>query len=208
MEDNSLCAPPLNAHARKPGVVVCMRNKSETQEELQWIAAHTPLLSLTIPGHSKVVYNRFIISSSQTPMDLPFQSRSAIQPYFQAIWFQIMLPCNIHVLGLNSSIAYGRYLALNQANLQEYPKGASNIQTYVSSRNSAIHNAYCIVLHYSSCIELKHSLQNLIIVHKHSTTQFTKLVYAMHNECLQNKSHSPGHMEYYCNASLHRPQYH
>ena len=86
MEDNSLCAPPLNAHARKPGVVVCMRNKSETQEELQWIAAHTPLLSLTIPGHSKVVYNRFIISSSQTPMDLPFQSRSAIQPYLPRHW--------------------------------------------------------------------------------------------------------------------------
>ena len=125
----------------------------------------------------------------------------------------IHVQCNTHWLSLftamlNSSIAYGRYLALNQANLQEYPKGASNIQTYVSSRNSAIHNAYCIVLHYSSCIELKHSLQNLIIVHKHSTTQFTKLVYAMHNAWLQNKSHSPGHMEYYCNASLHRPQYH
>ena len=55
------------------------------------------------------------------------------------------------------------------------PKGESNTQTYVSSRNSAIHNAYCIVLHSSSCTELKHSLQNIIIVHKHITLSLPNL---------------------------------
>ena len=45
-------------------VLLCMLNKSNTQEEHQWIAAQTPLLALTIPGHSKIIYGRFIISSS------------------------------------------------------------------------------------------------------------------------------------------------
>ena len=57
-------------------VLCALINKSETQEELQWIAAETPLLALTIPGYGKVVYNRFIISSLRKNMNptLPAQN--------------------------------------------------------------------------------------------------------------------------------------
>ena len=57
-------------------VLCALVNKSETQEELQWIAAETPLLALTIPGYGKVVYNRFIISSLRKIMNptLPAQN--------------------------------------------------------------------------------------------------------------------------------------
>ena len=55
--------------------------------------------------------------------------------------------------------AFGKQLTLNQAYLQAYPEGANYVQTSVGSRNSAIHNAYRILLHSSSSIELRHSLQ-------------------------------------------------
>ena len=59
-------------------------------------------------------------------------------------------------------IEVGIQLTLNQTHFQAYPEGANYVQTLVGSRNSAIHNAYHILLHSLSSIELRHSLQKHI----------------------------------------------
>ena len=58
------------------------------------------------------------------------------------------------------NIGIAKSLTLNQAYPQAYPKGAHGVRTPFGSRNSAIHNEYCILLHSSSSSELRHSLQS------------------------------------------------
>ena len=94
---------------------------------------------------------------------------------------------------LSSTDTLGRVLVLNQANLQAYPEGASNIQTSIGSRNSAIHNAYCILLHSSSSIELRHSLQNILHVKvKHISNATLCLVNTISTHGCNCKPCSPG----------------